>query len=84
MTTQKATALTKEYGVHISIGLLLVLGAGVWNLSRAAFKIEARLEGIERNQWSIEMEREVWHNVSKSNPMIHAPDINAIISMFRY
>ena len=83
MTAQKATAITKEYGIQISIGLLLILGAGVWNLSRAAFKIESRLESIERNQWTIGMERELWHNVGRANPMLNPPDIDEIVSIFR-
>jgi hypothetical protein len=83
MTTQKISTITKDYGIQISIGLLFVLGLGVWNLSRAAFQIEARLESIERNQWSIEMERETWHKVSRTNPMLTPPDIDGIVSIFR-
>jgi len=83
MTTQKALSITKDYSIQISIGVLLLLAGGVWNLSRAAFLIESRLQRIEANQWTVNMERETWRHAEKLNAGFTSPNVSVIISDLR-
>lgn len=83
--TEKIKQFSKDSVVPISVGLLIMviagLAGGVWTLAAEIQKWEFRLGEIERkigSRWSYYMERKSWDEFQRDNPGVKIPDIKEI------
>ena len=86
----KKTVFSKESGITISIGFLVLLIISIWRLASTINGYETalarnteKLEELEvrvSQRWSYPMMREAWLGLERLNPSLKIPDVAKIKS----
>ena len=81
MTQAAKNAIRKETKFSISIGLAIIMAGGIWALAIRVQSWEHRLNLFEEkinDQWTYQMERELWNSFSAMNKDLKIPDVRQI------